>query len=372
MKIGIITLPLHFNYGGILQAYALEEILRRMGHEVEHLELKRKKKLLPLKTRYLIYGKRFFEKYMLRRNVRVFQETYLYNSYNVVNQYTKAFISRYIKIREIDSFDEIKSSDYNALVVGSDQIWRNNYVGKTGGYAPFFDFAQNWDVIKVAYACSFANDKWLFTEEETSILIPLAHKFNSISTRERSGVALCKEHLKVENVSQVLDPTMLLDRQDYEKIIENGDTHPCSGNLLCYVLDETPEKNRLISECENMTGMKMFRANGKAENRWASAEDRIQPPVEQWLRGFRDAELVITDSFHACVFSIIFNKPFICLGNDTRGNDRFISLLSQFDLQDRLILDYSNLDDIKRVLVSPNIDMTSLKETSLQFINSAL
>ena len=73
-------------------------------------------------------------------------------------------------------------------------------------------------------------------------------------------------------------------------------------------------------------------------------EDCIYPPVTKWLRAFMDAEMIICDSFHGCVFSIIFNKPFWVIGNEKRGNARFDSLLKTFGLQERLISMADNID----------------------------
>ena len=89
---------------------------------------------------------------------------------------------------------------------------------------------------------------------------------------------------------------------------------------------------------ENISLLVPFAANGRAENRAAPLETRVQPPVEQWLRSFRDAEYVVTDSFHACIFSILFRKPFVAIGNPKRGMSRFRSLLGMFGLADRLVL----------------------------------
>ncbi len=80
-----------------------------------------------------------------------------------------------------------------------------------------------------------------------------------------------------------------------------------------------------------------FRVNSRVEDINAPLAERVQPPVEQWLRGFIDSRFVITDSFHACVFSIIFNKPFIAVTNRGRGVSRFRSLLSMFGLESRLL-----------------------------------
>jgi exopolysaccharide biosynthesis predicted pyruvyltransferase EpsI len=73
--------------------------------------------------------------------------------------------------------------------------------------------------------------------------------------------------------------------------------------------------------------------------------------VEEWIRGFMDAEFVVTDSFHGTVFSIIFNKPFISIANESRGTTRFTSLLKMFNLENRLIFspEELNLDKVKEI-----------------------
>lgn len=83
-----------------------------------------------------------------------------------------------------------------------------------------------------------------------------------------------------------------------------------------------------------------FYVNSKCDDKLCELKERIQPPVEMWLRGFYDAKFVFTDSFHACAFSINFNKPFLVYGNKERGMSRFVSLLSEFDLDNQLIDSY--------------------------------
>lgn len=367
MKIGIITLPLDFNYGGILQAYALEEVLRREGHQVEHIELSRPLKLLPFKTRYLVYFKRFVQKYILGKNVRVFQESYLYKTNKQVTQNTTRFINTYINRRIVSSYSDLKESDYETLIVGSDQVWRPSYMKQLGGYATFLDFAKDWNVRKLAYACSFGSGEWDFTAEETSNLAALLNQFNKVTVREASGVDLCRNYLHIDS-QQVLDPTMLLDKADYEQLINNIDTNKSLGDMMCYVLDETPEKTLFIKSIAHNYNLTPFKSNSKAEDRWAPVEERIQPPVEQWLRGFADAKLVITDSFHACVFSIIFNKPFICLINKKRGADRFITLLSIIN-QDYRLVDNNSINHLDgKCFDKPNPELSTLKEESITIL----
>ena len=117
--------------------------------------------------------------------------------------------------------------------------------------------------------------------------------------------------------------------------------------------------------------MTPFYVNSKYNNAEAPLEERIQQPVEKWLRAFHDAEFVITDSFHACVFSIIFNKPFIVYGNKERGFARFESLLNMFGLEDRLV---SSLNETKTAIEKPidwervNSIHKQMKEKSLSFL----
>ena len=171
---------------------------------------------------------------------------------------------------------------------------------------------------------------------QTEACARLVRSFQAVSVREDSGVTLCREHFGVQAV-HVLDPTMLLCREDYMTLFESASIQTSSGNLLCYILDETPAKTVIINNVAMECGLVPFSVKSKSEAITAPLVDRIQPPVEQWLRGFYDARLVITDSFHACVFSILFQKPFIVIGNANRGMSRFTSLLNMFGLKDRLV-----------------------------------
>ena len=148
--------------------------------------------------------------------------------------------------------------------------------------------------------------------------------FDAVSVRESSAVELCEKHFDT-SAMHVLDPTMLLDTSDYIKLFEEANTPQSPGSLMCYILDENKEKQEVISCIEQTLHLKSFSVNSKYEVADAPLEERIQPSVEAWLRGFNDAEFVITDSFHACVFSILFEKPFIVYGNKNRGMARFNS-----------------------------------------------
>ena len=347
MKIGILTLPLHTNYGGILQAYALQTVLERMGHEVCLIEKKWKPFRLPLWKTPLVYGKRVL-KNLAGHPYPIFYEQKVNREEPITRQNTDQFINRYIKRRIVDDFSELKESDFDAIVVGSDQIWRPKYFNGNIEDA-YLKFAEGWNIKRIAYAASFGTDEWEYTAAQTKECARLLKQFDAVSVREASGVDLCRKHFGVE-ARHVLDPTMLLSAEDYIRLFEAAGTPQSTGRLLCYILDETPEKATLIERIAKERKLATFRINSKVEDKTAPITERIQPPVEQWLRGFHDAEFVVTDSFHACVFSILFNKPFVVVGNIERGVSRLKSLLSLFRLGDRLIdINYS-IDSVEDIL----------------------
>ena len=370
MKIGILTLPLHTNYGGILQAYALQTVLERMGHEIVVLNHERQYSL-PLWKQPLSYGKRIIKKYILgRKDTRIFQEQHINREYAIVSQHTQKFISTYIHTYNIESFKNLKSTDFDAIVVGSDQVWRPKYftyLFNSEVENAFLSFAQKWNIKRISYAVSFGTEDWEYTIEDTELCGELLRQFDVVTVREESAVRLCKERLGVE-ASHVLDPTMLLSKEDYIKLFDVANTPKSSGNLLTYILDSTPEKMDVINKISKEKELTPFRVNSKAKAPHASVEERIQPPVETWLRGFYDAEFVVTDSFHACVFSIIFGKPFVVIGNKDRGMARFESLLKIFGLEDCLFS--SDKDNVVKFC-----DYTKLKEYqdfSLKKLSQAL
>lgn len=351
MKIGILTLPLHTNYGGILQAYALQTVLERMGHKVVVLD-KKPYRYLPVQEMPLSYIKRIIKKYILGKNIIILAEQYYNKNYPIISQYTQPFIERYIHRVDVANLLTLNEKDFDALIVGSDQIWRPCYYQHIEN--AFLSFAENWQVKRLAYAASFGSEKWEYTSSQTKRCAKLVKKFDVVTVREETGVKLCQEYLGID-AKWVLDPTMLLTKEDYENIIDSANIEQNTGDMLIYVLDTNKQRECLINEIVKHVKLKPFYVSSKVEDIFAPIEQRIQRPVEVWLRGFRDSKLVVTDSFHACVFSILFNKPFIVLKNEERGITRLSSLLNLFGLENRLV---TSIDEI-----------TQLSEIDWNFVN---
>lgn len=339
MKIGILSLPLYVNYGGILQTFALQTHLERMGHNVEFIQRRNWPLKVKIKDMPLIYTKRILKKF-LADTTPLFYERIYNQEAPIIRQQIEPFVRKYIRTNVVDEYKQVHKDKYDAIVVGSDQIWRPRHVEHIEN--AYLDFTEGWDIKRISYAASFGTDEWEYSSVQTQRCGKLLRSFNAVSVREASGVNLCREHFKIE-AKHVLDPTMLLESQDYMKLCGTNNLSKNTGNLLCYILDENKEKSKLIDVIAQQNHLKPFRVNARPDYRLdVCVEERIQPPVEDWLRGFYDAEFVITDSFHACVFSILFKKPFVVYGNANRGMSRFKSLLDMFGLQDRIINNFAD------------------------------
>ena len=375
-NIGILTQPLHQNYGGLLQAYALQLTLKRMGHNPVIVD--RHHSITPEWRKIASHIKTVAYKLLGRKREFTYWPTR--SEDETIVQHTNYFIDKYIqpKSRRLHSRNEfnnyIQSQKFDAFIVGSDQVWRPCYSPHLPTY--FLDFLkENKEVRKIAYAASFGVDNWEYTEEQTLMAKELVSLFDAISVREDSGVELCRRYLGVK-VDHVLDPTMFLSKQDYLDLIL-AEKEPLSpGNLFTYILDPSEEKQATIEQIAQEKELIPFSVQAKLNTRTkknckARIEDLVVPPVTKWLRGFYDAEFVITDSFHGCVFSIIFNKPFIAIGNQERGIARFNSLLSLYGLKKQL-----NNSSVKNISPAEWTKINELKfemeKSSLKFLKENL
>lgn len=338
MKIGIITLALQDNYGGILQTFALQKVLQDMGHDVTVIDRSRYLRWSRFK-KSRVYTRRFLKKLFIDRRTIVRPDKKNNDEVEILRANTYPFLLKYLNRIEVKrDFSDIRRDQFDAFVVGSDQVWRPRYFSKPHIANAFLAFAKGWNVKRISYAASFGTDEWLYDSRQTRRCGNLLKQFDAVSVREKSAVKLCKKHFGV-TAQHLLDPTMLLAAADYVKLFEAAGTPPSDGNLMCYILDSNPDKEHIISHISSTFGLKPFSANSKFDHPELPMEQRVQPPVENWLRAFHDARFVITDSFHACVFSILFHKPFIVYGNKSRGLTRFHSLLTTFGLQSRLVTD---------------------------------
>lgn len=295
------------------------------------------------------YAERILNKILGKKNSIIFREQKRNKDKIIIEQEVRKFIRKYIHLTPPFSskkdFQKYNFDQYDAIVVGSDQVWRIPYAYPSIE-TYFLDFVKNKQMKKIALSASFGTDKMEFTEPLIEKCGNLIKDFDIITVREQSSIQLINNYkwqCKTPPV-HTLDPTMLLNKEDYIKISTEYTQKNNQGDLFYYILDMTDEKMRLIKKISSDLGLKPFTVSPKSNNWLDIAEKRIVPPVEEWLQAFNQASFVFTDSFHGTVFSIIFNKEFITIGNKERGMARFDSLLNEFKLQNRFI---TSMDEYK-------------------------
>lgn len=374
MRIGILTLPLHENYGGILQAYALQKVLEDMGHDTLIIDRARTIKLSFL-TKCYHYTVRVLKNIFFNSKLTIRYDKEYNNPIELMRQHTYPFLQKNMsRIEMYGGYEDLDTNKFDAIIVGSDQVWRPKYFWHAPLSDAYLSFAKDWDIKRISYAASFGTDVWEYTSEQTAECGLLLRSFDAVSVRESSAVTLCNTHFGVD-AEHVLDPTLLLDVSYYTALFQMEDTPLSEGNLMCYLLDPSVEKSAFVQSVAETFSLTPFTVNSKYEDQNAPLEDKVQPPVEIWLRGFYDAKYIITDSFHACVFSILFKKPFIVYGNKQRGMARFQSLLSILGLEDRLVTTH----DEALAIVNHPIDwdnvhtrLSEWRQKSFDFLVTAL
>lgn len=353
MRIGILTQHLSKNYGGIIQNWALQQVLLAQGHEPLTFE----HDTCYSRSRWLL---RTVKQVLLKRTFSSLPE-YPYRG----RVGHKSFINFIIKnIRSVTVYDFspelVQQYACSVFIVGSDQVWRPAF-NQGRLYNMFLDFTGD-NIKKIAYAASFGVSEWEYTEEETKKCRMLANRFDAISVREDSAVTLCNEHLGVK-AKWVLDPTLLLNKENYLTLCQ--DVTVSKDTIFVYALHLTDD---IINYANKLAGVR----GGKVTIMQAGDKLNKEDCIEKWIAAFRDANSVVTDSFHGMAFSIIFNKPFHIFKNKSGGIARYISLLQQFGLTNRIIenpnvlqTECINWDNVNRY-------RENIKQVSLNFLIQSL
>ena len=319
-KIGILTLNQQLNYGGVLQSYALQRYLRNQGYDAEVITYWLSENNAHLKGHY------WFDDSvpLLRRAINAVRNEYRkgFVFAEILRRWrTIKFIQRYIRMSEkvYRNADELKAIDgYDAIIVGSDQVW-NTWHGHNN---PFLLDDIQPQIKKTAYAPSFGV-KEIPADLQSEYSVALK-KFSALSCREKSGVDMIHE-LTGCHAEWVVDPTLLLTRDEWNKDLS---IKPASGDyIFCYWLGKFPDIIPTLRQVATRKKKKVhlflqenfsfsiwddpdFRAYWRKE--FANAPYiklfRSAGPKE-FLNHLSGASAVISDSFHALMFSVIYQKP---------------------------------------------------------------
>lgn len=356
MKIGLLNLPFDNNYGGNLQRFALIKVLKANGYDVKHINLRSKYALPWYKIPYS-YSKRFLLKCIKDRQIFILQEREKNKRKIKGESNAVSFYQKYIphtdvtySIRGIQAI--VNRYRFDVVIVGSDQVWRKSMTASIG-YENFFLKFVGDNIIKIAYSVSLGSSHCDYTGKEIKKIKELYRRFAAVSVREKSALDIFSNNGWISPKAEwTLDPTLLLTKVDYNDLIMNANTeNVTSEKIFCYALDMNDKiKNELNSYDVDYVINDL------------NSSDNVS--IEQWLNNIKQSNMVVTDSYHGVVFSIIFNKPFKFMGNVRRGNDRIDSLFSMLGIDESKTLDC----DWNKI----NNRIAELKKISLSFLFSGL
>ncbi len=346
-KIGIITILKVNNYGAELQAYATQEALRKQGYDAEIIDYlfyknKGHKKTqasrptfkMPFKKHMAewLYPKRARLKALLQKNKLMDVRADNFEKFHHENTH---FSETY------HSYDELQNAcqNYDVYIVGSDQVWNPGIYSSLDPY--FLKFAPEGKR-KLSYASSIG----------LSELPDYTHKYyhealnglDAISVREEQAVELVKQ-VSGRNAQWVLDPTLLLNAEEWQKVAKTPQAMP-ERYILLYELTHCPYLKILAKYISGIKGCKVVRIT-KDANRVEPDDDVVNVmdagPAE-FLGLFKNAEFVVTNSFHGTAFSINFNRPFyVVTPTRMKNNSRQQSILRLFGLSTRIIAEGTEL-----------------------------
>ncbi len=355
MKVGVLTFHWADNPGAVLQAYALCKVVENLGHDAEIIDYDpawRGHRMPLLRWRNLRDGK--FPCALMRKTA-----------------YAR-FRSKSLRLSATrsETRDQLRAmaASYDAIIVGSDQVWNPKIIKGESSY--FLDFAAGSGCKLIAYAASLGVDT-LPPEFDASVRNHL-DRFDAISVRESHAATMISGFLG-KPVEHVADPTLLL--TDFDQLPDRN-AGP-SGHMLAYMV--FPEALVAAARLRSALGMKMVHVGSGIAQGWSTPHlgytQHCVDPVE-WMHLIRRAGFVFTSSFHGTVFSILNRVPFVaCARGD--HNSRVESLLGLCGLGDRLVL--PERMDAAEALVKAEVDwarvhaaISSERERSIAFLRGAL
>ena len=331
--IAILTLYYHnYNYGGLLQAYALQKAIAKLGYQAKQISYRLEsgyndwnpikasiKKPVAYLYHWAKYGK-WFDQYMIRRKkFEAFAETIPHTEVVTAQNISKL------------------SNQFDYFVCGSDQIW--NPIG----WQPtlFFDFLAG-DKKRISYAASIARDE--LTEEEYAFIKTYLDKFSAISVRENVSADMLNQKFPKLNVQAVPDPVFLLAEEEWRTLIPKVNEKKVPY-IFAYFLGENEENRQKAIQYAEDRKLKIRFASylDYAQSGWDKKHpELVAPPmgVDEFLQDIANAELVLTDSFHAAAFSSILKTPFYALPrfkaqDKTSMNSRILNLVQELEIPER-------------------------------------
>ncbi len=353
MKIALITMQGVYNYGSALQTYATQHYLEKMGHQVEVIDYYPRRMRNYGSLKQLYRDAKPFHKSRLKSFAAAFVK---YWSFKKLRSSFLPFQNEMIKkTRKYESNADLCENPPIADVycTGSDQVW-NDYLEGSFDNAYFLDFAPKGRK-RIAYSASFGRDD--ITPLELEPVTGFLREYSAISVREHSGLEILSE-IDVPDKTCVLDPTFMLTGEEWRRIA--GDV-PEKGYILVYKLHEDSIASEIALEIAKKQGKKAIRLSTDFLKRIKGGKTIVGPEVRQFISYIANADMVVTDSFHATSFAINLNVPFISV-RWKMFNGRIETILEKTNLQSRSVASVEEALSISECTMSFENANRSLQE----------
>ncbi len=341
MKIGLLTFHCSQNYGASLQGYALQEVLKELGHDVKTIDYRPDFLVYPLYPRYLI----------LTKNILKLVEHIIWATISGLKR-RKAFnrfLSKYYDLAPKVAETEI-TKDFDAIVIGSDQIWNTKITQGDTKYFADFGYPKGSQKY-IAYAASMEATK--LSEEKERICKRCIPYFDAIGVRERNLIELIKPYSQVD-IEHVADPVLLSSPDRWHKMA----VKPQKDNyVLLYQVRYDKRAREFAKKTAKVYGAELVEISStpKVEKE----DDYIihDATPEEFVGWIKYANCVVTSSYHGLIFSLVFEKDFYSLHLGDGADSRSSLLLDEVELKNRNIeIEYTpKKEHIDYTLVKPLI-----------------
>lgn len=313
-KINLLTIHWGMSYGAIMQTYATCKLLEESGHEVSVINI------VHPRLRFFYTSIRAFFCFFVDVQFSLFKQRYFSNltpkMYRINPRY-------------------LKTADY--VIVGSDQTWNRNITSPLE-FNYFVDFAPN--VKKVSLSSSFGSSKWEENEEYTSRVKELLCQFDALSVREDSGKEILKNIFGLESMLLV-DPTLAYGKYDDLLLYQRP-----NNQIYTFFVNERNQYEGIIEHVSRDLDIPIFKHSKMSYY--------FKNSPRHWLTYIKNSSVIITDSFHGLVFSILFQKDFFVLCGDEKKFTRIDSLLSLLGIRERYICSIEDYEARKETFYSIN------------------
>lgn len=363
-KIGILTYHSGFNYGACLQAYALQTTLKKLGYGSE---------IINFETEAFVTSREMFSrkprrlKEIIKNITRIPYWTSLHKREDMFNRYTFEVLNstpRYKTEQEVIDH----AGKYDCIICGSDQIWNLSKKHDAPAANPIFFLNFPKSQRRVSYAASFAS--WIkqapMHEDE---FMPWLKQFDAVSVREQDA----HEYLSSRGIDNVLtlDPTILLDKEDYEPICKD---RLIKEKYICmFGWNTNDDLVAAAKKISKILGLPIYNIVPPPRKMFCGIPRKLDVGPCEFLSMIKHAEFVVTNSFHGTAFSTTFEKPYVSIvtGN---ADTRMYSLLEQLGLADHLVTkDDIDIDKIIKTDFSlVRLKKNALRKTSLKFLQDSL